>query len=66
MQDKGVRRTYEERAKFQLFDSADYFFDRVKELAMEAYVPSFEHMLRCRVQTTGIHEHEFSIDNVFL
>jgi len=48
---------------------------------MEAYVPSFEHMLRwwlylkftiyieykintrCRVQTTGIHEHEFSIDN---
>eukprot|EP00465_Bigelowiella_longifila_P012817 CAMPEP_0185253582 /NCGR_PEP_ID=MMETSP1359-20130426/2272_1 /TAXON_ID=552665 /ORGANISM="Bigelowiella longifila, Strain CCMP242" /LENGTH=244 /DNA_ID=CAMNT_0027835983 /DNA_START=562 /DNA_END=1296 /DNA_ORIENTATION=+ len=61
--DKGVRKVYEERAKFQLFDSADYFFDRVKELAMEGYVPSFEHMLRCRVQTTGISEHEFSIDN---
>jgi hypothetical protein len=60
--DKGIQSCYENRSRFQLTDSAAYFFDRVDEVAKKSYVPDTQDLLRCRVRTTGILENEFVID----
>jgi len=61
--DEGIRATYAMRTKFQLTDSAAYFFDKIKEVASQDYIPSQQDVLRSRVRTTGIVENEFEIDN---
>jgi len=64
--DPGVQATYDLRANFQLPDSAEYFIEKVDEIANEDYVPSEQDILRSRVRTTGIVETEFKIkDNLF-
>jgi GTPase SAR1 family protein len=60
--DKGIQTTYGERAKFQLTDSAKYFFDKLNEVASDDYIPTEQDVLRSRVRTTGIVENEFIID----
>jgi len=60
--DKGILATYDQRARYQLTDSAAYFFDRLDELMKKSYVPDTQDLLRCRVRTTGILENEFVID----
>jgi G-protein alpha subunit len=65
--DPGIQSAYKQRAKFQLLDSAQYFFARVHELCKSDYVPTNSDMIRCRVRTTGIVENHFTIeDNRFL
>lgn len=59
--DPGIRYTYSQRSKFQLVDTAEYFFDRVEQIVKESYVPSYQDVLRCRVRTTGIVENRFEI-----
>jgi GTPase SAR1 family protein len=61
--DEGIQVTYANRAKYQLTDSAAYFFDKIKEVSTESYLPSQQDVLRSRVRTTGIVENEFEIDN---
>jgi len=61
--DNGIRETYDERAKFQFPDSADYFFNRVVEIAKADYIPDQQDILRARVRTTGIVEQTFEIEN---
>jgi hypothetical protein len=40
--DPGVKRIFfEHRSKFQIPDSADYFFDNVMRVADEKYVPTY-------------------------
>jgi guanine nucleotide-binding protein G(i) subunit alpha len=64
--DPGIKLTYENRARFQLTDSAAYFFDQVEQVAHPQYVPSEQDVLRSRVRTTGIVENEFKIEgNLF-
>jgi len=58
----GVQDTYAQRAKFQLTDSANYFFDKIEEVAKGGYIPTEQDVLRSRVRTTGIVENEFEID----
>lgn len=60
--DPAIKATYEQRAAFQLPDSAPYFFQRVHEIAKQGYAPSQEDMLRSRARTTGIVETEFVIE----
>jgi len=60
--DKGIQATYEQRSKYQLTDSAQYFFDRLDVIMKKDYVPDTQDLLRCRVRTTGILENEFVID----
>lgn len=60
-EDKGIRACVEHRSKFQLPDSAPYFFDKVFELAAPNYVPNQQDILRCRARTTGIVENAFDI-----
>jgi len=64
--DAGIQLTYENRAKFQLTDSAAYFFDMVGALGSQMYIPTEQDVLRSRVRTTGIVENEFKIEgNMF-
>jgi len=60
--DSGILKTYAMRAKFQLNDSAAYFFDKIKDIASENYLPTQQDVLRSRVRTTGIVENEFEIE----
>lgn len=60
--DEGVRRAWEQRSKFQIFDSASYFFKNVHQFENDDYVPSVDDMLRCRVRTSGIVEETFMIE----
>jgi len=60
--DPGIQATYAARTQFQLTDSAKYFFDKIKEVAADNYLPTQQDVLRSRVRTTGIVENEFEID----
>lgn len=60
--DAGIKKCWQHRSEFQIFDSASYFFDHVQDLTAHNFVPSVEQMLRCRVRTSGIVEAKFDID----
>lgn len=60
--DAGIQQTYADRSKFQLTDSADYFFNKVTEVGQPGYIPSEQDVLRSRVRTTGIVENHFDIE----
>lgn len=60
--DAGIQLAFDNRAKFQLTDSAQYFFERLDEVSAEGYIPSEQDVLRSRVRTTGIVENNFEID----
>jgi len=61
-QDPGIKETFANRAKFQLTDSAPYFFGKIDEIAVASYIPIEQDVLRSRVRTTGIVENAFDID----
>lgn len=68
--DAAVQKTYDNRSKFQLTDSAAYFFERLRDEeecpSSPNYLPTEQDVLRSRVRTTGIVENTFTIDeNVF-
>lgn len=60
--DPAVQTCYANRAKFQLTDSASYFFERIAEVGADDYLPSEQDVLRSRVRTTGIVENVFNIE----
>jgi len=62
--DPGIQKTYEQRSHYQLNDSTAYFFNQLDTLARPDYIPSFEDILRVRIRTTGIVEHNFTIETV--
>lgn len=61
--DSAVQEAYSNRSNFQLTDSADYFFNKIAEVAVDDYLPSEQDVLRSRVRTTGIVENAFVIDD---
>jgi len=62
--DGGIQRTYENRSKFQLTDSAKYFFDKVLECAKPDFLPTKSDLYRARARTTGIVTSEFEIEGI--
>eukprot|EP00479_Gromia_sphaerica_P006985 TRINITY_DN2162_c0_g1_i1.p1 TRINITY_DN2162_c0_g1~~TRINITY_DN2162_c0_g1_i1.p1 ORF type:complete len:191 (+),score=28.71 TRINITY_DN2162_c0_g1_i1:187-759(+) len=60
--DPGIQATYDQRAKFQLPDSAEYFFRRAMYIGQVDYIPTQQDILRSRVRTTGIVETSFEIE----
>lgn len=65
--DPAIKATWEQRSKFQIMDTSDYFFEHVERLAQPDFLPIEEDLIRCRIRTTGIVENHFSIDgNKFL
>lgn len=59
-----LQRAYGERNKFQLNDSAKFFFDKVADIARPGYMPSVEDIVKTRVRTTGILEESYTVDGV--
>lgn len=60
--DPAIRKGFETRARFQLIDSAAYFFGKVKELCAPDYRPSDADILQTRVRSTGIYQFTFTMD----
>jgi GTPase SAR1 family protein len=60
--DDSIQNAYTNRSQFQLTDSAKYFFERIKDVAAQNYLPTQQDVLRSRVRTTGIVENDFEID----
>jgi len=60
--DQGIQKTYAARSKFQLYDSAAFFLNKVEYISVPDYLPNEEDVLRCRVRTTGIVENAFEIE----
>ncbi|GAA5821134.1 hypothetical protein JCM10212_006432 [Sporobolomyces blumeae] len=50
------------RSKFQLNDSAEYFFDAIPRTSAVNYLPTDEDILHTRVQNTGIVEENFFLE----
>jgi len=64
--DKGIRKCYSRkcyswRHESQNQDSAEYFFDKVREIGSPGYIASTEDHLRIRTPTTGVTETAFEI-----
>lgn len=60
--DSGVRNAYDNRNRFQLNDSTEYYFTKIDEVMQPSYIPSEQDVLRSRVPTTGIVENSFEIE----
>lgn len=63
----GIQNAFSQSSKFQLIDTAKYYFENMDRICAQGYVPTEEDVLRCRAKTTGIIELEFEIEgNKFL
>jgi len=61
-QDPGILRAFENRSKFQLPDSAQYYFERLDAIAAPGYIPTEQDILRSRVKTSGIVVNDFLVE----
>lgn len=61
--DPAIKKTFDQRSKFQLSDSVSYFFDKIDEVGAERYIPTYQDILHVRARTTGIVETTFVIQN---
>lgn len=62
--DPAIQEAHHRSAQFQLNDSAQYFFDNLKRITDEKFVPSDQDILRSRARTTGITELVFGVGQV--
>lgn len=60
--DPAIQATYTLRSKFQLNDSAEYFFEKINTVAEPGYIPSEQDLLHARIRTTGIIENDFVLE----
>jgi len=58
---KAIQKTYGFRSKYYLTDSAAYYFNIIHEIGKKGYIPTPDHILRCRARTTGVVEKTFEI-----
>lgn len=59
--DRGIRKCYDQRNKFQLETSAKYYFEIVHKLKDRMYRCTDQDILMGRIKTTGISEHQFKV-----
>lgn len=62
--DRGIQVAFSRSAEYQLYDSAQYFFDNLHRFSREDYIPDNQDILRTRVKSTGIVENIFDIDGL--
>jgi len=64
-QDDGVKETFNlGMKKYQLNETASYFFDNVDRYLTDGFIPSYDDVLRVRVRSTGIEEATFVFDKI--
>eukprot|EP00121_Abeoforma_whisleri_P015571 Awhi_evm1s14336 len=61
---EAIQEAYSHSSKFQLIDSAKYYFDEIDRICDPGYQPNDQDVLRCRVKTTGIVEMQFYYKNL--
>jgi len=63
--DKGIQTAYEKRAMFQISDSTEYFFSpkNLNRICVKGYLPTNMDILRTRVRTSGIIEHQYRVES---
>ncbi|KAJ5069287.1 g protein alpha i subunit [Anaeramoeba ignava] len=61
-EDKSIKITFENRSLFQIPDQASYFFDNVKRVSSDDFVPNDEDIINCRIPTTGVSKINFEIE----
>jgi len=59
LQDPGIQKTLDLRTRYQLLDSADYFFGKIDEVTSPGYSPTDDDIMRTRIKTTGVIETDF-------
>jgi hypothetical protein len=74
--DPDIQAAFSRSSKYQLNDSAKYYFENIDRISEEDYLPTVQDILRSRVKTTGIVETRFTyrslnfrflgIDNPFI
>ncbi len=62
--DPGIKKVFENKAKFQITDSAEYWFEAIDRISNTAYIPTEQDVLRSRVRTSGIVENSYTIEGV--
>jgi GTPase SAR1 family protein len=62
--DPGIQEAYDRRREYQLTDSAKYYLNDVRRLAVPDYLPTEQDILRVRVPTTGIIEYPFDLEQI--
>jgi len=60
--DACIKNAYDNRSKFQLPDSANYYLNQLDVIAEPSYVPSEQDILRSRVKTSGIVVNDFLVE----
>lgn len=64
-QDVGIKETFAlGMKKYQLNETANYFFDRVDQFLDPNYIPTYDDILRVRVRSTGIEEATFTFNKI--
>ncbi|KAJ5073655.1 guanine nucleotide-binding protein alpha-4 subunit-related [Anaeramoeba ignava] len=62
--DPGIQSTFKMRKrKFQINDSASYFFDNIERISKPDYLPTNEDVIRARSTTRSIQEAQFEVFN---
>ncbi|KAL9653899.1 hypothetical protein ABK040_012958 [Willaertia magna] len=59
--DEGMQRVFNERDKYQLLDSAEYFFNELDKISEEDYLPDVKDILHARLKSLGIKEYQHRI-----
>jgi len=59
-----ISKTYHDRNRIQLYDSAVYLFENIDRICEHDYTPSPQDILRARLRTSGIVEKYFDIHGV--
>ena len=62
--DAGIRECFGHAGKFQLNDSAEYYFDELSRLSEQNYIPSVQDVLRLRIKTIEKTVSSFSFKNL--
>lgn len=62
--DSGVQAAFSRSNEFQCPDSTKYFLSDVDRLRAADYLPTEQDVLRLRIQTTGIFETKFIVDDI--
>jgi len=63
--DRGIKETFAlGNKKYQLNETAGYFFDEIERFIPDDYIPTIDDVLRVRVRSTGIEEAMFTFDDV--
>jgi len=63
--DPAIQKAYELRSRFQISDSTEYFFEseNLKRICATPYLPNDMDILRTRIRTSGIIEHQYKVES---